>query len=523
MTCHISEKLWDVPENWKWVKISDLGVVVSGGTPSTKNSAYWNGDINWISPADLTRYTDKYISFGAKSITEEGLKNSSARLMPKGAVLFSSRAPVGYVAIAGSELATNQGFKSLIPGSDLDSEFLYYYLKASKGLADSRASGTTFKELSGKAFSNLPVAVAPANEQRRIVAKIEELFSELDKGVESLKIARVQLKTYRQSLLKAAFEGRLTEQWRRDNADKLETADQLLQRIRDEREARYQQQMEEWKAVMSAWEAGGRVGKKPKKPRKPSEPLEEQAVEDDWLPSLPEVWAWDKLGWMTLGVEYGTSAKSSKIGDIPVIRMGNLQDGHIDWSDLVYTSNPEEINEYRLESGDVLFNRTNSPELVGKTASYVEERDAIFAGYLIRVNQFKNLIDHRYLTYFLNSKIALDYGSFVKTDGVNQSNINGRKLSGYPFPYCSVQEQQRIADCLDEHLSRMEDLIRTIDTGLNRADVLRQSILKRAFEGKLVSQDPDDEPASALLQRIRQEQVGQPKAGRSQRKAEASA
>ncbi|MBN2700743.1 MAG: hypothetical protein JXR29_04755 [Methylothermaceae bacterium] len=125
------------------------------------------------------------------------------------------------------------------------------------------------------------------------------------------------------------------------------------------------------------------------------------------------------------------------------------------------------------------------------------------------------------MTYFLNSKVASDYGAFVKTDGVNQSNINGKKLSSYPFPYCSVLEQREIATCLDEKLSQVEELTHSIDNELRKADLFRRSILKRAFEGKLVPQDPNDEPASTLLERIRAEQEKAPKSRRRRQKAEA--
>jgi len=213
---------------------------------------------------------------------------------------------------------------------------------------------------------------------------------------------------------------------------------------------------------------------------------------------------------MTLGVEYGTAAKSSKTGKCPVIRMGNLQGGEIDWDDLVFTSDETEIEQYRLEAGDILFNRTNSPELVGKTAIYRGNRPAVFAGYLIRVNHISDIVCSGYLNYFLNSAVARNYGNSVKTDGVNQSNINGAKLVGYPFPYCSIPEQQEIVRLLDEQFEAIERNEREIDAALKRSEALRQAILKKAFTGQLVPQDPADEPASALLARLRQKVVAYP-------------
>ena len=203
-----------------------------------------------------------------------------------------------------------------------------------------------------------------------------------------------------------------------------------------------------------------------------------------------------------------SAAKSSTQGEVPVVRMGNIQNGRIDWDDLVYTSDKAEIARYSLRPGDVLFNRTNSPELVGKTAIYRGERPALFAGYLVRVNQIGQVASGPYVAHFLNSPRAREHGKSVKTDGVNQSNINGTKLQEYPFPSCSPAEQAEVTRILDARLEAAEALDKQIDTSFARADALRQSILKKAFSGELVSQDPDDEPAQALLARIRASRGG---------------
>lgn len=374
-----------------------------------------------------------------------------------------------------------------------------YYLLLSLNLEKLEAS-TAIPGLNRNHAYDEIVLLPPLPEQHRIVAKIEELFSELDKGVENLKTAQTQLKVYRQALLKHAFEGKLTAQWRADNPDKLETADALLKRIQQERAQRYRQQLADW-------DAGGKQGSKPKVP-KPMSTLtyEERAV----LPELPKEWLTARLGLMTCSVEYGTAAKSAKTGACPVLRMGNIQNGKFDWTDLVFTDDQAEISKYMLMNGDVLFNRTNSPELVGKSAYFNIERPAVFAGYLIRVNQITTIADGRYVSYFLNSHIAKQHGNRVKTDGVNQSNINGDKLVNYPFPFCSLKEQKMIIDLLDARISEVDQLDQTLTTSLQQAEALRQSILKKAFSGQLVPQDPHDEPASALLARIKAERNSPP-------------
>jgi type I restriction enzyme S subunit len=211
-----------------------------------------------------------------------------------------------------------------------------------------------------------------------------------------------------------------------------------------------------------------------------------QAVLNHWLTNGSENWEHTTIGNIVEKVEYGSSAKSEKEGKVPVLRMGNIQKGRFDWSDLVYSNNDEEINKYLLKKDDVLFNRTNSPELVGKTAIYKGERPAIFAGYLIRLHYKKDLINADFLNYYLNSDIARNYGNTVKSDGVNQSNINGQKLKTYPFALPPLSEQQRIVAEIESRLSQTEAVETSIERALQQSEALRQSILKKAFNGELI-------------------------------------
>ena len=196
-------------------------------------------------------------------------------------------------------------------------------------------------------------------------------------------------------------------------------------------------------------------------------------------------WTWKTLGDLCDRVEYGTSAKSKKKGSVPVLRMGNIQGGQFDWENLVYTDDQDEIAKYLLKHNDVLFNRTNSPELVGKTAIYKSEMPAIFAGYLIRIHRKEDLLDADFLNYFLNSQIALDYGKTVTISSVNQANINGAKLKGYPIPAPSILEQRAIVkefDALREETQRLESLYQRKLAALAE---LKKSLLHQAFSGML--------------------------------------
>ena len=204
----------ELPKGWIEIKMHELTKIISGGTPNTSKPEFFDGKISWITSADLSGYNQKYISQGRKNISELGLKNSSAQLLPKDTVLFSSRAPIGYVAIAKNQLSTNQGFKSLLPNDAFNSSYAYYYLKYLKDFAESQASGTTFKELSGKKMGELPFLLPPLAEQQRIVAKLDTAFLHLDTLKKSVQRIPELLKRFRQLVLTQAVTGKLTEAWR---------------------------------------------------------------------------------------------------------------------------------------------------------------------------------------------------------------------------------------------------------------------------------------------------------------------
>ncbi len=399
--------------------------------------------------------------------------------------------------IASTGFAVLRGAEGIEPG------FLFYKCISHDFVAALTGDqyGVSYPAVKEDQVKEQQLELPPTEEQRRIVERIEELFDEIDRGVENLRAAKKTLALYRQSLLKSAFEGRLTADWRAQNPDKLERPDALLARIREERQARYQDALDEWEQAVAKWRNVGKNARKPTKPRR----LKRFHIDCSQLafPELPHGWAWSLLGFCSTGPEYGTAAKSSSQGELPVVRMGNIQNGRIDWCNLVYTSDKDEIAQYSLLPGDVLFNRTNSPELVGKTAIYRGERPAVFAGYLVRVNQIDQVASGPYVAYFLNSPRSREHGKSVKTDGVNQSNINGTKLQEYPFPICSPPEQTEIVRLLDNRLEAAEMVDKEIDATLTRADALRQSILKKAFSGQLVPQHSTDEPASILLERIK--------------------
>ena len=198
---------------------------------------------------------------------------------------------------------------------------------------------------------------------------------------------------------------------------------------------------------------------------------------------------------------YGTSEKSSRLGKVPVLRMGNInREGGLDWKDLVYSNNEEDIEKFKLLHNDLLFNRTNSSEWVGKTAIYKGERPAIYAGYIIRLRTI--FVNADYINFVMNSQYHRNWCNDVKTDAVNQSNINAQKLSIFRVPLPPIEEQKRIV----KEIKRWLSLIKVIKNGKeNLQESIKQiksKVLDLAIHGKLVPQDPNDEPAIELLKRI---------------------
>ena len=167
---------------WKKCKLADIGTVVGGATPSTKNEANYGGDIPWITPKDLSTLKGRFISAGERNITEQGLRSCSTQMLPTNSVLFSSRAPIGYIAIASNPVCTNQGFKSIVPNDETDAMFVYYLLKYYKDTIEAMGSGTTFKEVSGTTMRNIEVCIP---EDKREQARIAGVLSAIDAKIEN--------------------------------------------------------------------------------------------------------------------------------------------------------------------------------------------------------------------------------------------------------------------------------------------------------------------------------------------------
>lgn len=364
------------------------------------------------------------------------------------------------------------------------------------------ANGTTRLKLTRSAMVRIPIKFPPILEQGRIVDKIEELFSELDAGIASLHRAKANLKRYRASVLKAAVEGRLTAAWRRQNPPG-ESGEQLLARILKERRAQWEENQlkkftEQGKTPPKNWQD------------KYTEPSKLDTAN---LSELPEGWVWcsvEQLGVVQLGRQRSPKNRS-KIHPVFYLRAANITESGLELSDLLDMEfTPNEQERYKLQFGDLLLSEASgSPGQVGKPAIWQNQLPlCCFQNTVIRLRPSIDL--SRYLLIcFRNCYTNKIFAKIAGGVGIN--HLSADKFSQIPVPLPSISEQRYITTEVERRLSQAEAAEKTIEQALTRAARLRQAILKRAFEGRLVPQEPNDEPASALLERIRAERAAQTK------------
>ncbi|MEW4454577.1 restriction endonuclease subunit S [Bremerella sp. JC817] len=487
---------WDIPDSWKWTNAGEIAEVVGGGTPPSKDdNNFTSQGTPWITPADLTGYQDAYIARGKRSLSEVGLAKSSAKVLPKGTVLYTSRAPIGYCAIAENPIATNQGFKNLVLGDDLIPEFVRHYLLASKEYAESISSGTTFKELSASRMKGFEIPIAPTKEQRRIVAKIEALQERSRKAREALSEVGPLLEQFRQSLLAAAFRGDLTADWRAENPD-VEPASQLLARIRQERRERWEQ------AELAKYEA---KGKKPPKGWK-EKYQEPEPVDDSELPELPEGWCWGAMEELCTNIVDcpHSTPKWTDSGKL-CVRTTEFRPGRLDLTNARFVSEKtfeERVARLTPEPGDILYSREGG--ILG-IACQIPDDTQLCLGQRMMVMRPTLEITASFVMNWLNSPYVFLDRVKSKIQGAASPHINVGEVKRFPVPVPSSLEQARIAIAIQEGMELIDNVEQHQSFSEKELVRLDQSILAKAFRGELVPQDPNDEPASVLLDRIREQ------------------
>ncbi len=492
----------DLPKGWLVSKINEIGYVVTGSTPSKSIKEYYGNAFPFFKPTDLD---SGYCVWNATDgLSSEGI--TKARILPKKSILVTCiGATIGKIGFSRTEGACNQQINAIIVDRALTPEYVYFACISpyfQRQILDS-ASATTLPILNKSKFENLDIPIAPLNEQKRIVAKIEELFSKLDAGIAALERVQANLKRYRAAVLKAAVEGKLTEEWRKQNPN-TEPASKLLQRILKDRRQKWEsEQLEKYQ----------KSGKTPPKDWQ-SKYKEPSAPDTANLPALPDGWCWatvEQVG----NVQLGRQRSPQKISlNYPTkyIRAANLTEDGLkldDVLDMEFLPNEQEI--YRLHDGDILVSEASgSPDQVGKPVIWKGEiENCCFQNTVIRLSPW--VVSSKYLLvifqdFYFNKVFARASG------GVGINHLSAGKFSLLPIPLAPLAEQEEISNIVEAQLSLHKQTKQQLEKDIIRSSRLRQSILKQAFSGKLVPQDPNDEPASILLQRIQAEKVNTIKA-----------
>ena len=455
----ISDEIpFEIPDSWEWVRLSYLGEIVGGGTPKTGETCYWkNGDIPWLTPADMKYVKGKYVSSGERFITEKGLNESSAQLMPMGTVLYSSRAPIGYIAIAENNICTNQGFKSLVPFLKEINLYAYYCLIAFTPDIQSRASGTTFKEISGAEFGRTIIPLPPLSEQHRIVAKIEELLPYIErygKAEEHLTTLNTTFpEALKKSILQEAVQGKLVPQ----NPDD-EPASVLLERIRAEKQELIKQ---------------GKIKKNKNesviitRDKIPYEIIDgkERCIADEVPFELPESWCWCRLGSISWYFDAGKSPnciKQSVTGDeYGVITTTSIQIGYFDEKQNKVLPLNFEVNEdMKVNKGDILITRAGPMNRTG-VACVVKNihYNLILSDKTIRINMSDELFDKDYIVTVLNSpNIREQIIGLMSGMDKQQVNISQDKYKTVFIPLPPLAEQKKIVAKTEELMQYCDKL-----------------------------------------------------------------
>ncbi|HSD16223.1 MAG TPA: hypothetical protein VLC71_03040 [Thermomonas sp.] len=500
----------DLPKSWTVCKLSDLNEAAPSWNPSRHAGGFDYIDIDAVDNRRQRVDSPKRLaSTEAPSRARVGVQ--------AGDVLFSLVRPylknIAIVPVTEKQGVASTAFCRVRPPIGVDSSYLFNYLQQDRVISSLPTYGNSPPSARDDEFFAQSVPLAPEGEQQRMVAKLDELFSDLDAGAAALQRAQANLKRYRASVLKAAVEGRLTAEWRQANPPS-ETGAELLARLLRERRARWEA------AQLAKFEASGKAP--PKDWRKKY--IEPAAPDTSKLSALPNGWCWATVEQLVQQSEYGTSVKCDYEAEFqPVLRIPNIAKGEIDLADIKFSTLDlnQAPSEY-LEVGDVLVCRTNgSIKLVGKCAFVRSSLDGAyhFASYLLRFRLLETAILPAWLTSYMSSVPGRAFIESKAASAAGQHNISLSTLHHMPVPLPPAVEIEQALMQVSQVLAVCERQDSDTAKGVQRAKLLRQSILKHAFTGKLVPQDPNDEPASVLLERIRAARAATPAKPKSRRAA----
>jgi type I restriction enzyme S subunit len=478
-----AEEPWPLPKGWAWAKLGTLGIWTGSGTPSKAVDAYWrNGSIPWVSPKDMK---SDIIVDTEDHITEPAVQASATKFVSPHSILMVMRSGILRhtfpVAVNNGRVTLNQDLRALTPATGIDPYFIANYLRSIQRalLHDCSKDGTTVQSVDVSSLERVRVPIAPMPEQRRIVARVDELFAEITEGEAALERARNGLDTWRRALLKAAVTGELTRDWREVNKP-TETGADLVEIIRARREA-----------------AGIKAGRARRTE-------DARTLDITTLPILPENWAWASIGDIFEVYTGSTPSRSDPAfwgGDIPWVSSGEVAFCRIRKTRECVTAEGLGNSLNRIHPpGTVLLAMIGEGKTRGQCAildiAACNNQNAA----AIRVS--KTPIDPTFIYFILQERY---FRSRQESQGGNQPALNAQKVSAMVIPLPPKEEIDEIVRQLNDALIESEVTERLHSEADFLTMQLRQSILKSAFEGRLVPQDANDQPASVLLARLRAE------------------
>jgi len=456
----------ELPANWRWATFGEVAEYINGYGFSKSE---WEDEGRPIIRIQNLTGTGDSFNYYSGEIDEK-------YVVTPGTLLISWSATLGAYIWRGEEALLNQHIYKVKPHDHVSKKYLYYVADFSDDELMRRAHGSGMKHVTKDVFESFPIPLPSLPEQRRIVAKIEELFSNLDAGMDDLQAADKQLERYRLSVLQAAVEGRLTADWRRNHDP--EPADQLHNRIRTEKQRLYEK---------------GEIRK----------PKERPAPVEDEIPfRIPDGWSWIRITELMYNWRSGLERRNSEQGserEYPYIKMGDItNDGRLTLDSITRVdAEPEDVEKYKLSRGDFLFNVRNSKKLVGKSCVFdIESNEThLFNNNILRVDFGEN-VSTKYINYWFCSAAGRDMLEELKSSTTNVAAIYHKDFFTCIVPLPPLAEQKRIVDEVERLLSVADDAADTADREQTRAERLRQSILKQAFSGQLVPHEEGASPPS---------------------------
>ena len=477
--------LSELPDGWVWTTLEEICKIILGQSPpsSTYNT---QGE-------GLPFYQGK-LEFGGTYPTPRKWCTAPKKIAETGDILISVRAPVGPTNICPEKSCVGRGLAAIRGLGGIEPLFILYLMRTFEDEIAGKGTGTTFDAITGNQLKTFVIPLPPLPEQHRIVAKIEDLFTKLDAGIDALHKVQAQLKRYRQSVLKAAFEGKLTETWRAEHQDEIESASVLLERILKERR-------EKWEAEQfGQMKAQGEVPKDDKWKAKYEEPTPPDTSE---LPKLPKGWLWatlPQIGELNRGKSKHRPRNAPVLygGPYPFVQTGDIRHatGLIRHHNLTYSE--KGLKQSRLWPAGTLC--ITIAANIADTA--ILGFDACFPDSMVGFLPEQGHCKIHFIEFFLRTAKE-DLERYAPATA--QKNINLAILRDLAIPFPPLAEQNALADEINRRLSVADEVEKTVAAELKRTEQLRQSILKKAFSGGLVPQDPSDDPASVLLEGIRAE------------------